>query len=402
MKNKISLILLIFSLHLSAQTLEDYIDIGRKNNSEIKIKTAKFHLSTEQINEVATYKNTNISMGIFALTPETRVGSQLFKLGASQEIPWFGEFDIKKTVAKTQADLKQYDVALSEKNLDFNIKKSYYEIYKQQAITEILKTNKQILKTYERMALAALSNNRASMSDVLRIRVQKNELHSKVFQNINSIQILHKNFNRLLQRGIKNPVFITDSLNVLDILIDKEGIDKHPSLEKISEMAKVYNAKEQFISLDKKPKIAIGIDYVFVDKRDALTISQNGKDILMPKISLKIPFFNKKFDSQYKQIQIQKEMLKEEIEQQKNNLEMALSQATLELNNTILMVVAAQKNKTEIQRAINVDLKAYETGLLDYDKILNLQIQKIKYQLQEIEATKNAFIAQSKIAYLTN
>lgn len=140
MKNKISLILLIFSLHLSAQTLEDYIDIGRKNNSEIKIKTAKFHLSTEQINEVATYKNTNISMGIFVLTPETRVGSQLFKLGASQEIPWFGEFDIKKTVAKTQADLKQYDVALSEKNLDFNIKKSYYEIYKQQAITEILKT----------------------------------------------------------------------------------------------------------------------------------------------------------------------------------------------------------------------------------------------------------------------
>jgi hypothetical protein len=81
---------------------------------------------------------------------------------------------------------------------------------------------------------------------------------------------------------------------------------------------------------------------------------------------------------------------------------MALESAKLNLNNSILDVVAAQKNKTEIQQAINVDLKAYETGILDYDKILRLQIQKIKYQIMEIEATKNAFIAKSKIEYLVN
>lgn len=65
-------------------------------------------------------------------------------------------------------------------------------------------------------------------------------------------------------------------------------------------------------------------------------------------------------------------------------------------------VVAAQKNKVETQLAINVDLKAYETGILDYDKILRLQLQKIKFQLMEIEAVKTAFVSKSKSEYLIN
>ena len=72
------------------------------------------------------------------------------------------------------------------------------------------------------------------------------------------------------------------------------------------------------------------------------------------------------------------------------------------MDNAILNVVAAQKNKKEIQRAINVDLKAYETGILNYDKILRLQLQKIKYQIMEVEAIKIAFISKSRIEYLTN
>jgi hypothetical protein len=90
------------------------------------------------------------------------------------------------------------------------------------------------------------------------------------------------------------------------------------------------------------------------------------------------------------------------MENQKFQLEIALEKAILNIDNAILNVVAAQKNKEEIQRAISVDLKAYETGILNYDKILRLQLQKIKYQLIEVEAIKTAFISKSKIDYLTN
>lgn len=400
MKNILNILILIISLNLSSQSLEDYVEIARKNNSELKVKNAEFELAKEQVNEVGNFENTNLSLGAFALTPETRVGSQLLKIGASQKLPWFGEFSAKKNVIKTIAHLKQFDIELSDRDLAFNVKKSYYELYKQNAITKVFKTNKQILKTYENMALAALSNNKATMSDVLSIRVQKNELQSKIFQNTNSIAILSSNFNKLLQHNESNTLNVADSLNALGILISNKTINKHPSLNKISEMGLVYKAQEKLIDIDKKPKITIGLDYILVDGYNDINPNQNGKDILMPKIALGIPIFNKKHKSQYKQLFLKQEILKDKIKNQKNNLDMALDNAVLELDNTLLIVTAAQKNKAEIQRAINVDLKAYETGILDYDKILSLQLQKIKYQLLEIEATKNAFIAKSKVAYL--
>ncbi len=400
MKKIIVTIVFLVGFTTYSQSLDDYIEIAKSNNSKIKVKTADYDLINEKVNEVATYQNTNINAGVFALTPETRVGSQLFKIGASHKLPWFGEFDAKKDAVKYLAEVKQFDIVLSEREIAFQVKKAYYEIYKQLAITAILKDNKQILKTYEIMALAALSNNKATMSDVLRIRVQKNELHSKIFQNINSIEVLSKNFNQLLQRENK-ALNIVDSLNVLDIMTNKHAVDGHPSIAKIQEMNKVYKAQEKLIDIDKKPKITVGLDYILVDGYTTLNPAQNGKDVLMPKVSVGIPLFNKKYNSQYKQLKIKQKMLIDQAENQKNNLNIALDNAQLGLDNSILTVVAAQKNKTEIQRAINVDLKAYETGILDYDKILRLQLQKIKFQLMEIEAIKNAFIAKSKVEYLT-
>jgi len=388
MKKIITLIIILLSWQSFSQTLEDYIQIAKQNNSLIKVKKSDVDLTNEKVNEIS-YQNTNFSLGVFALTPETRVGSQLFKVGVSQKLPWFGELVAKKEMIKKLADVKQYDIALSERDLTYQVSKAYYEIYEQLVITEILKDNKLILKTY------------ASMSDVLSIRVQKNELHSKMFQNINSIEVLNKNFNKLLQRNEKMDINVPDSLNVLDILTLNLSIKNHPSLEKIVAMNSVYDAQKKTIDLDKKPKISVGLDYILVDGYSDINPNQNGKDVLMPKIAIGIPIFNKKFNSQYKQLKIKQEILLEEQKNQKNQLEMALETAKLALDNAILTVVAAEKNKTEIQRAMNVDLKAYETGILNYDKILRLQLQKIRFQLMEIKAIKEAYIVKAKINYLS-
>ncbi|MGV6827929.1 MAG: TolC family protein [Flavobacteriales bacterium] len=394
--------LLLFSFFVNGQTLDDYIQIAKVNNPTIKVKVAAYNLENEKVNEIGKLQNTNMSLGVFALTPETRVGAQQFKVGLSQKLPWFGEFIAEKNLQKSKAKVFNYDAILSERDLIYQVKKAYYDLYQKQAMTKILDENKLILEVYEKMALAALENNKASMSDVLRIRVEKNELNSTIFQNINDIDMLSNNFNRLLQRETNQSLNITDSLNVFNILIENQTIESHPILEKLNAKNEIYKSKLKVINKKQAPEISLGLDYFSVAKRANFNDVDNGKDILMPSLSLSVPLFNfKKFDSQKKQVAIEEEMLKNSIENQKKELEIALQNAALLLNNSIIDVVAAQKNKTEIQQAINVDLKAYETGILDYDKILRLQVQKITYQLKEIKATKNAFVAKAKIDYLT-
>lgn len=385
----------------NAQTLQDYLEIAKQNSSEIQEKTFEFQLAKEKVNEVGNIESTDFSLGYFASTPETRVGAQKTKLGLQQQLPWFGTLKAEKDVARTISETKQFDIELTERELLFRVKVAYYELYLKETTTVILKDNKQILSTYETMALSALENNKATMSDVLKIKVQKNELHSKIFQNLNNIDALSRNFNRLLQRDKDTPLTIVDSLNVLDIMLSKSTIEQHPSLSKLDYLNKVYNNEDILINKERLPEIGVGLDYVFVEERSAINVTDNGKDILMPKVSLSIPLFTKKYKSKSHQIKIKQDALVSKRESQQKQLEIALEKGILEINNAILRVVAAQKNKEETQLAINVDLKAYETGVLDYDKILRLQLQKIKFQLMEIEAVKSAFVAKAKTTYLT-
>ncbi len=394
-------ILLSFSI-CNAQTLEDYLAIAKQNSSEIKEQKFELEIAKEKVNEVGNLAATDVSIGYFASTPETRVGAQITKLGVQQELPWFGTLKAQKELTQAISETKHFDIDLTERELLYQVKAAYFELYQKEAITSILKENKQVLSTYENMALAALENNKASMSDVLRIRVQKNELHSKIFQNLNTVNALSKNFNRLLQRSTNTPLSIRDDLNVLDILIASSTVNEHPSLGKIEHLNTIYKQEDLLINKERLPKLRFGLDYILVEERSDLKLIDNGKDIVMPKVSLSIPLFTKKHKSKLHQIQIKQEVLVSQKEVRLKQLEIALEEGVLEINNAILSVVAAQKNKEETQLAINVDLKAYETGILDYDKILKLQLQKIKFQLMEIEATKNAFKAKAKTIYLTN
>lgn len=392
--------LLLFNV-CSGQTLQDYLNIAKTNSSEIQEKQLEYLLSQEQVNEAGNIANTKINFGSFLSTPETRVGAQTLKLGIEQQLPWFGTLGAEKSYAEVMSKTKQFDADLAERELMYQVKVLYYELYQKYKIEKILRDNKQILTTYENMALSALENNKATMSDVLKIKVQKNELHSKIFKNLNEIEALNKNFNRLLQQDIHTQIVIADSLSVLDIMMEETTINNHPSLSKIESFNKAYQAENDLIDKEKRPTLAFGLDYILVEERQDLKLNDNGKDIVMPKIALSIPIFTKKYTSKSAQVKIKQASLRSKKESQKKQLEIALQNSILELDNAILNVVAAQKNTVETQLAIDVDLKAYETGILNYDKILNLQLQKIKFQLMEIKGVKEAFVAKSKMEYLT-
>lgn len=396
------ILLILLSAKLQAQTLSEFITIAKQNNSQIAINTIKHEIAQEKVNEVGDYEYTEFSLGVFVTTPETYVGTQILSLGVSQDLPWFGTKNAGEEVQKAKASVKMYDIELSEKDLIYQVKIAYYQLYQKQALSWVYDDNKLLLSKYEGMALADLEANKASMGDVLKITIQKNELHSDKFQNINSIKYLNRNFNRILQRSESIPLYITDSLSILDLLLTNNSVDEHPSIEKISALKTIYESELTMVKKDKAPKVNIGVDYILINQNTDYPQASNGVDVLMPKLSIAMPLLNnRKLSSQENQILLKEKMLEDEIENQKKILEIELEKANLELDNAILRVVAAQKNMRETQRAININLKAYETGLLNYEKVVGLQLQIIKYQTIEIAAVTAAFMAKAKIEYLT-
>ncbi len=402
MKHFITFLFLFFTVALQSQTLEEFIDVAIQNSYQVAIDSAEYRIAKEKMNEVGAYEHTEVAVGVFVSTPQTYVGEQVLYVGLSQDLPWFGTKEATKNVQKAKANAKAFDIALTKKELIYQVKTAYYELYQKQMLSLIYEDNKEILSRYEDMAMAALESSSATMNDVMKIVIQKNELHSKMFQNINSIEYLTRNFNRILQRPADTPLYITDSLDVLNLFYSKKSIESHPIVEKINANKAIYESELEVIKKNKAPKINLGIDYILINENPNFKSASNGNDIWMPKLTIALPLFNGgHFSSLENQLILKEKIIKDEIEDKKNLLNTELDKANLLLENAILMVVAAQKNQEEIQRSINLMTNSIETGLLKYEKVLELQLQIIKYQILELNAVTEAYMAKAKIEYLT-
>ncbi len=402
MKIKLLIILFVFTIEISfGQSLDEYIQMAEKSNPEIEYYELNYNILKEKVDEVGNLDNTKFSLGYFIFPPETRLGAQRLKLGAQQSFPWPGTFEAQKNVIKYKANQVSYDTDISKISLRYNIKATYYEIYKNLAILNVYKENKEVLDIYENMALGALENNRAKMSDVLKIQTKKNELHSKIFSAFNEMNAYSRQFNRLLDRNDESVVNVPDSLSILDILMSNDSLISHPVLQKIDAKILVFDKEKELLKYEEKPKFTAAIDYISVSKRDDLSPEGNGRDILMPMVGVSVPLFTKQYDAKRRRLDLSMRQTEIERYNKEKAFKTQLDIAKAKLKNAILQVVAAEKNKDAIQRAIDSDLKAYETGKLDYDNILRMQLQKIKYQLLEIQGTKDAYVQKAKIEYLT-
>ena len=75
-----------------AQTLQDYLDIAKKNSPELQAKQFQYESALEKVTEIGSIPNTKFLVGYFVQEPETRVGAQTVKLSAFQNLPGFGSY----------------------------------------------------------------------------------------------------------------------------------------------------------------------------------------------------------------------------------------------------------------------------------------------------------------------
>lgn len=398
---KYIIILIILGIgSLNAQTLDDYLKIAKENSLEITAKNYAFEASTEKANQLVDWKDTKFNLGYFLSQPQTRVGAQTLQLGIQQQIPLFGINNAKQRSAILEAETKTYDVKSSKRKVELIVKQAYYSIYKKKAISKVLETNLEILKDYENLALSKIETNDASMTDILKLQIKQNEIENNISVLKNLIASDGRNFNRLLFLDSDSDISIPDSLPIFHLSDDNPEIN-HPKLDKYDKLKEFYDSKMDLIAIDRKPKLGIGLNYIFVSKRKDISPSYNGKDIFLPMVSLSVPLKAKRFDSKLKQIEIQKEMTDAQKNNEYNNYSIELEKAKTAITNSLQSIKSDEKNINKTQSAIKVSLGNYETGRLDFDAILDLQMMIQGFQIDIINEIKNIYLQNAVIDFLT-
>ena len=404
MKTVFFLFFIFFILKGNAQQLETLIDEALANNPEIQKIDLQYKRVSEKVNEVNAIPNTEFGVGYFISEPETRTGAQLFKVSLKQMLPWFGTITARENYMSVLADAKYEDIVIAKRKLMASVSQSYYILYENKAKQEILSENIKLLETYETMALTFVEVGKSSAVDVLRLQIRQNELQQEKELLQKQFSSEQTSFNNLLNRENDIEVIVVDELLLpdKDNEINDENLLIHPELLKFDKIYQSVEKSELLNQKERSPMIGFGLDYINVEERPDINFKDNGKNIIMPMVSVSIPIFNKK----HKSITNQNNLKQQEINYQKkerlNRLKTVLDKAINDRISSRISNNTATKNLKQAENAEQILIKRYETGTVDFNDILDIQELKLKFQMNQIETVKNYYLQRIIIDYLTN
>ncbi|MBQ4802826.1 TolC family protein [Aquimarina sp. MMG015] len=393
----------IFFLNItSAQTLQEYIREAKENNPELKAAQNVLDVSLEKVHEVGGLPNTTIGTGYFVSEPETRTGAQKARFNVQQNIPWFGTIKARKETASTESEVNKNELEIAKRKITLLVEQTYYRLYELKARQKILVEQNKLLDTYIEIALKEVENNRASTVDVLKFNIAKNNLQNEEEILKGKILTAETAMNQLLHRDGFDPLVVPDNLFIPEeeptMILD--DITYHPELMTYDHLGDLLDKKESVNAKESLPSIGIGLDYVIVEERPNISFSDNGKDIVMPKISLSVPLFSKKHKSRSKQYELQKEEVYQKREASQNNLENMMEEA---INNRITARInydTQQKNIMQAKQAEEIILSAYQTTQLNFEDVLDVQQMLLDFENKKIEAIAMYFMQTAVLNYL--
>ncbi len=393
----------LFTFHfVSAQNLESYINEAQTNNPEIQAFEIRYNIAEEKVNGTNWLPSTEVSAGYFVSETETRTGAQRARIGIKQMLPWFGTITARENYASSMAEAEYVEVTIAKRKLALSIAETYYKLYEIRAKQGVLRENIQLLETYERLALTSVEVGKASAVDVLRLQIRQNELLQQRKVLDEEFRAESITFNNLLNR---DKAIMVDVVPVMEIPVEDpiyatDALALNPELLKYDRLYESVIQSELLNQRESSPMIGFGVDYLPVSERTDMNPMDNGKDVLMPMVTLSIPIFN----NSYKSISRQNELRQQEIENQKiqrlNVLESAFAKAISLRNQARIKLNTQEKNLKQAKDAEEILIKNYETGTIDFNDVLDIQELQLKFQMNLIESVELYYLQQAIINYL--
>ena len=404
MRILITISLWILALSATAQSLDGFLQEAATNNHSLKAKYLAYEAALQRVPQVGGLPDPELSFGFFASPVETRVGPQRARISATQMFPWFGTLGAQKDAATEMAKAK-YEFFINERNeLFYDVQETYYKLQLIDESTRITNENIAILKSYERLAITRFENDEGSMIDVLRVQLELGELETRLLNLDEKRKPLVTQFNSLVNREKDAEVQIPQALDerqlAMDISAIEDSLNGNPLLKSLEHQKESKSNSVVAAKRNGAPKMGIGLSYTVVDERTDMAVPDNGKDVWMPMLSIKLPIYRKRYKGQVKEQQLLADMYNHERESIADKLDAKLQKALsdmVEADNRL----ALYRNQTTIaEQALQILYDAYSSGGKDFEEILRLQRLFLKYELETAKALKDKNTAISRIETL--
>ncbi|MBN1406818.1 MAG: TolC family protein [Calditrichaceae bacterium] len=397
-------VILIFTGFTQGQTLEEYFQIAADNNPGLQAEYKEYKAALLKVPQVSSLPDPTFSFGYFIEPVETRVGPQKAKFSLTQMFPWFGTLKAQGNAAARMAEAK-FQAFLDAKNkLYYDVAAAYYPIYELNRIRQIEQENVTLLDAYKTIALQKFQNGEGTMVNVLRTDIMLKDAQTNLdILNTKEMPLL-ASFNQLLNREANEPVAITDTLLVIplpDNAVPDSMLVNNPNLFKFELLYESQQAAEKAAFRQGLPKFGLGLDYVLVDERTDMDVPDNGKDVIMPMVSISLPIFRGKYKAAREEAKLMQESYRLKKEDLHNTLIAKYEMIKFEITKKQKLIELYVQQIEESKQMLNLLYTAYSNSGKDFEEVLRMEQKLLKYRKLKASALSEYHIALEKLNYIT-
>ena len=400
----ITVITLGFSILANAQSLDEYFKIAAENNPGLQAKYKSFEAAMERVAQVSSLPDPNLSFGYFISPVETRVGPQRARFSLTQMFPWFGTLKAQEDVATLMAEAKYQEFLDVRNKLFYQVAAAYYPLYELKRLVEIENENISILTSYKDIASVKFQNGKGAMVDVLRVDIMLKDAATNLSILEQKKKPLETRFNTLLNRQEDETIIVQDSLYVenLPLTYRRDSLlTSNPLLDELDLKIKASEAQELAATKQGMPKIGVGLDYVIVGQRTDMSVLDNGQDVLMPMVTMSLPIFRGKYKAAQKEAQLMQESYALQKEDAVNRLTSTYEMIWFEIQKQLDQIILYEEQIITSQQSLNLLFTAYGNSGKDFEEVLRMQQQILKYQKMKATALSDYNIAIAELDYIT-
>lgn len=242
-----------------------------------------------------------------------------------------------------------------------------------------------------------MGGSSSGMSDVLRIQLEIVELDDNIESLESEIKSEKAKFNSLLNRPadyvVHIPLEFVQTKFILDEATAMATIEnQNPMLGMLTEEGLAYKAKAE---MDKKmsyPMFGIGLQYMLNKKTNDPMFamgSMNGKDMIMPMVSISIPIYRSKYKAQQRESKFWRQVSEGKHANTLNELQSELYKTKHLLNDASRKIALYKKQENLAKTTYNLIVQEFVSGKSDLTNVIQVQRQLLDYQLKEAEAIAN-------------
>jgi len=393
-----------FSTLTNAQSLDDYFKLAAENNPGLQAKYKSFEAAMQKVTQVSSLPDPNLSFGYFVSPVETRVGPQRARFSLTQMFPWFGTLKAQEDAATLMAEAKYQEFLDARNKLYYQVSASYYPLYELQKLISIEEENQRILSSYKEIATIQFQNNKGSMVDVLRVDILLKDATTNLSILEQKQKPLVTRFNKLLNRSDDDNIVVQDSLFTFSLPANyrKDSLlASNPILDELELKIEASKASEQAAIKQGLPKLGVGMDYVIVGQRTDVSLPDNGQDVFMPMVSVSLPIFRGKYKAAQKEAQLMQESYSLQREEAANRLTSSYDMIWFEIQKQIELIQLYEEQIQESWQSLNLLFSAYSNSGKDFEEVLRMQQQILKYQKMKATALSEYHIAIAEMDYIT-